>query len=214
MKWLLALLCVLSVAIVIAGVLILVYHDETKAIIDQYANLASVLGLFVSLVGFILTVSAVFETLRVSKQARQEIQKAAAEARKETKLTLDKIRLRMMEDTCEHAFLAASDARKAIRSSDWLRAIERCQEARRLASRLVAFGDLTEIERTLIRKAIDELKATISFIERNRLKPEPAQGLPDKALQPIDSLIDELDKVRGRLQHKVLEASHVDESTN
>src|SRR5438270_11725628 len=95
--------CVLSAVLVLAGVLAFVFQDETKPHIDHYPNFASVLGFFVSVVGFVLTVAAVFETLRVSRAAQHEIQKAAAEARQETKDLLAKIRVKMMEDTCDQA---------------------------------------------------------------------------------------------------------------
>ena len=71
MKWLLTALCCVSAALVTAGALGFVYLNETKPYIDLYANHFSVLGFFVSVVGFILTV-AVFETLRVSKKAQGE----------------------------------------------------------------------------------------------------------------------------------------------
>jgi hypothetical protein len=211
MKWLLVALIVLSTALIVGGALTFVYWEECKPFIDAYANHASVLGFFVSVVGFILTVWAVFETLRVSTKAQIAVQEAVIEARQETRLLLDKIRSRMMEDTCEQAFLFASKARYAIRSSSWLRAAERCDDARQLTARMLTFPDLTETERVALRAIIEDLKTTIAFIERYRLKKKDAPaGMPDEKRQSVDSLIDELEKIRARLQQRILEVSHAD----
>src|ERR1022692_1412707 len=164
MKWLLLSTFCLSAALVVAGVLVLVYPDESKPSIDSYANHASVMGFFVSVVGFVLTVWAVFETLRVSTKAQKATQEAVNAARQETRDLLDKIRIKMMGDTCEQAYLYASEARHAIRPENWLRAVERCHDARKLATRLLTFRDLNEVERIAIRAVVDDLKITIAFI--------------------------------------------------
>jgi hypothetical protein len=131
------------------------------------------------------------------------------ESREETHALLDKIRNRMMEDTCEHAFLYASEARHAIRSGSWLRAAERCDDARQLAARLLNFADLGDPERTAIRSIVEDLRTTSAFIERQRIEKKDApKGLPDDKRQPIDSLIDELEKIRSRMQQRILEVSH------
>ena len=65
----------------------------------------------------------------------------------------------------------------------------------------------------MIHAAVNELKATVAFIERNRLKDDVPSGMPDDKLQPIDSLIDELEKVRSRLQQQLLRDSHDDSAT-
>jgi uncharacterized membrane protein len=210
MKWLLIALCCLSAALVVAGVLGFVYVEETKPFVDFYANHFSVLGFFVSIVGFILTVAAVFETLRVSKKGQEEIQTAAREAREETRELLAKIRLKIMEDVCDQTYSFATEARHAIRTGSWLRVVERCHDARQLALRLLTFRDLADVERDVLLAVVDGLKTTVAFIERNRLKDDAPSGMPEDKLQPIDSLIDVLEKVRSRLQQQVLEISHAD----
>jgi hypothetical protein len=211
MKWPLFALFILSGALVFAGVFTFVYWDECKPFIDVIANHASVLGFFVSVVGFILTVAAVLETLKVTIQAQKEVQKAMLESRKETHALLDKIRSRMLEDTCEHAFLYASEARLAIRSGSWLRATERCDDARQLAARLLTFPDILLTESAAIRPILDDMKIAIAFIERNRLGKKIAlAGMPDDKRQPVDSLIDELEKIQSRLQQRILEVPNVD----
>lgn len=214
MKWLLLALGLLSLALVIAGTLAFVFEEKTKPYIDQYANHASVFGFLVSVVGFILTVSAIFETLRVSRQSQRETAAGVNAVRTESRALLGKIRVKMMGDTCEQAYLFASEARHAIRSGLWMRAVEKCQDARILPSRLLSFQDVTEAQRTAIRAAVEDLEATIGFIERNRLKQSPPPGMPDNKVQPLDSLINELEKVRGRLLQQLLEVPYVDNTAN
>jgi len=213
MKWILIATFCASVAILVTGVLALVYLDESKPYIDRYANHAGVLGLFVSVIGFGLTVWTVFETLRVSTKAQREIQAAVGDARKETKEFLGKIRIKMMEDTCDQAYSFAAEARHAIRTGSWLRAVEKCHDARQLGLRLLTFRELLETERVAIRVVVNDLKTTIAFIERNRLKDDAPAGMPDDKLKPVDSLVDELEKVRSRLQQQFLEISHADDTS-
>ena len=206
MKWLLIATCCFSATLLIAGILVFVYPDKTKPYIDDFANRASVFGFFVSVIGFILTVWAVFETLRVSTKAEKEIQGAGIEARQETRALLTKIRDRIMEETCEQAIIFASDAQHAIRSGSWLRAAERCADARKLAARLLSFSELSEAERILIRALVEDLSTTNTWIEKYKLKKKDAPtGMPHEKRQPVDSLIDELEKIRTRLQQRILE---------
>lgn len=210
MKLLLPLLCVLFAVLVCAGVAGFVYEEEIKPYVDRYANMASVLGFFVSVVGFILTVSAIFETLRVTKQAQREVQHAALEGREEARRLLDNIRIKMLEDTCDQAYSFAMEGRNAIRTGSWLRAIEKCHDARQLATRLLIFQDLLDNERAAIRAIVDEVRTTIAFMERNKLKAGAPVGLPDEKLQPIDLLLDELERIRSRFQQQLLEVPHGD----
>ena len=210
MKWILLSVYCVAGLLVVSIVLALVFVEQTRPVVDFYANHASVLGLLVSIIGFALTMWTVYETLKVSTKAQRETSVAVREARQETMELLERIRIKMMGDTCEQAFWFATEARHAIRAATWLRAAERCHDAQILASRLTSFRDLTDAERISIRTAVENLRSTIAFIEKNRLKPEPAQGMPADKVQAIDSLIDELDKIRSRLQQELLEVYHGD----
>ncbi len=213
MKWILITIFCSSAALVLTGALALFYFDESKLYVDRYANHAGVLGLLVSVIGFGLTVWTVFETLKVSTKAQREIKQAVSEARAETREFLGKIRIRLMEDTSDQAYAFAVDARYAIRIGSWLRAAEKCYDARQFASRLLNFRDLLDIERDSIGTVVEDLKITIAFIERNRLKEGAPAGMPDDKIQPVDSLIDELEKVRSRLQMQILEVEDAGHTT-
>src|SRR5947207_6079765 len=55
---------------------IALYHRENST----FANVASIWGLFVGLIGFIVTIYTLFETQRVARRAQKEIQAATIEA--------------------------------------------------------------------------------------------------------------------------------------
>jgi hypothetical protein len=198
----------LSMAIVFAIICSVAFYDELKPFADKFGNLAGVLGLCVSVAGFPLTVWAVLEAIRVSAAARKEIRKEIASVRQETKVLLGRIRLKSVSDVCDQAFNYATESRSAIRSNSWHRAAERCHDARLLTLDLLAYDELKASESTIFRAVVEDLKTVISFIERNRLKPQSIPGMPSDKIAPLDLLIDGLQTVRSRLKQELLEYSN------
>jgi hypothetical protein len=197
------------IAVATLVIISLTLFDDTKGTADRYGNHASIIGLFVSIVGFALTVWTVLETLRLNTKSQDETRRQVAAARQETRGLLDNIRAKAMSDTCEQAYHYATEARHAIRLSFWVRAAERCQDARQQTLTLLNFQDLRDHERTPIRAVVEDLKTVIAFIERNRIRDNPPAGLPDDKILPVDSLIDELQRVRSRLQQQLMEMPNV-----
>src|SRR5205823_10429465 len=78
-KWI-----ILLAAVAIAGMAIYFWPDLYAAF-GWFGNVASVLGLLVSVVGFILTIWTVLETKRISQDAQERIQQAFNEAQQETR---------------------------------------------------------------------------------------------------------------------------------
>src|SRR5258708_15608320 len=108
MKWMRSVLSWCSVLLLVCAVLVGVFFQETRVFFDAFANHASVLGLVVSVVGFVLTVWTVLETLRVSTAAQEVIKKEVNAVRRETMGMLSKISLYSMGNTFEPAFLFAT----------------------------------------------------------------------------------------------------------
>lgn len=165
MKWILLSVYFVTALLVASIVLAFVYFEETKPYADLYGNHAGVLGLFVSIIGFALTVWTVYETLKVSTKAQKETAAAVNAARKETKELLEKVRTKMMGETCEQALFYAMEARKSVGKGNWPVAVERCHDARYLATRLFGFREITDAEREAIRTVLEDLKSTIAFME-------------------------------------------------
>lgn len=187
--------------------IVLFFPEATRPLADLYGNHASVLGLLVSVIGFALTVWTVLE-------AQKAIRQEAAKARKETRKLLANIRVKSLGDTCDQALFVAAEAKNAISTLSWQRAAERCEDARRLTLRLLAFPELTQEEQTVFRTVVEDLKAAVSFIERNRLKPNAPTTMPADKAAPLNSLRDELDKLRTRLHHQLFEVPDDDERTD
>ncbi len=160
------------------------YLQETKFYVDLYANHSSVGGLSISIAGFILTIWTVSEGARANKLAQAQIKIEAEQAREETRKLLSKIRLSSIRDLCDQTQSYTDEARHAIRTNLWMRAAEKCGDARKLVLRLLDFPDLIDEERTSLRAIVEDLQTTISFIERYRLKANSTPGLPKTSWLP------------------------------
>jgi hypothetical protein len=73
--WTLTALSTAGLAAAVVG-----WWSQVLAWCNAFGNLASVLGLAVSLFGFMFTLIAILETKRIAKQAQEEIQAATAQA--------------------------------------------------------------------------------------------------------------------------------------
>ncbi|MGH7221678.1 MAG: hypothetical protein ACRELF_00455 [Gemmataceae bacterium] len=196
---------------VVLGFLAL-FRQEVFAFIDRLANTASVLGLLVSIIGFVLTLWTVYETQRASRQAQNQIEKEVAAARRETQQAVEKIALQLLQAECEGIYRLLMEPRRAIRDGQWVRAAERCQEAKQGLVHLGAYRHLDRQEKESFATGADDLQATIAFIERNRLKPNPPAGLPDDKLQPLDTALTQLERTRSRLLQLFLEIPYANQS--
>jgi hypothetical protein len=197
----------IGVAIV---VLAIIFRREVFPIIDETANTASVVGLLVSVVGFALTVWTVYETQRVSQEAQLQIEKEVAAARKETRQAVEKIALQLLQAEIEGSYRLITEARLAIQDGRWSRAAEKCQDARQSVVRLAAYRHLGEQERLAYVVGAENLQLTIGFMERNRMKPNAPAGLPSDKLQPLDTLLTQLERTRARLLQLLLEIPYAD----
>lgn len=170
------------------------------------------MALLVSILGFGLTVWTILETRRATTAAQVKLQNEIDKTRQETKDLVKRIRLKSLENACEQAFFFASEARHAIRSMQWLRAAERCSDARQLASRLPYFPELTDAERTPLRAAVEDLKSVAAFIEKNR-KPGAVTELQADKVAPVDGLLDAVGAIRNRPQQLQLEPPNANDNS-
>src|ERR1700741_4623705 len=71
---------VLILGVVLLGITfgIALYQRESST----FANFASIWGLFVGLIGFVITIYTLFETQRVSRKAQRDIQEATVQAQR------------------------------------------------------------------------------------------------------------------------------------
>jgi len=176
----------------------------TKEFVDAYANHATMLGLVVSVVGFGLTVWTLKAGIRANKRAQDKIQQEVEKVRQEAMEMIEKIRSKSLQYTCDQAIFLVEEARYAIRTKNWLRAVEKTGDARRLALDLLGFSALVETERTPMRSIVEDLRTTVSFIERNRLKNGSVIGLPDEKVALLVFLSDVLGQIRSRFNQQLM----------
>jgi hypothetical protein len=155
----------------------------------EWGDAASVVSLFITLVGFTLTLRGQWKIRQVAKETvkRVAIQLAAADVGNLLRLV--------------------TDAREAGRSAAWARAIDRCQDARLIAIPMIESPFLTGEEKTALRRASEDLRIMIQYLENNRLPPgsSPA-NLPDAKKRVLDRMVAAFGGIKGRLLHLALEA--------
>lgn len=192
-----------------------------RPFLEMLGNLAGVWGLWVSVVGFGLTFWTIFETRRVSREeqqktqaaiaaAREETQRAVAAARKETREAVEKIALQLLQDECEAAHRLVSDATKAAQEKNWLRALDRFEEARRMVVLLASFPQLNTGEKQALATGRDDLRITIDHVQERALQQDPSADLPVARWKPLRKLLTLLEDIRARLRRSVLEPPHAD----
>lgn len=153
-------------------------------------NVASILGLLISAVGFIVTIWTVLETQRIERQARDEIARALVDAgaaitaaQNETR---DLIAQQRGRSLCEDAVRLLGEARSSIRDGLWRRAAEKLQDAGGVCLRLGGSVIVRSEERETLGAAVGSLQAVIRYIERNRLtQAGPTPSLPPVTLNPL-----------------------------
>src|SRR5204862_2676362 len=129
---------------------IALYHRESST----FANVASIWGLFVGLIGFIVTIYTLFETQRISRKAQQEVQKATVEAQQaiqkaareaqeavknaqeQTRQVLERVRHGVREADFATLHMWVRDLRNAATLGEWPRALLFAEECPAVAERL------------------------------------------------------------------------------
>jgi hypothetical protein len=216
LKWVL----VLVVSVVLLGVAfgIAYYCRENSTI----ANFASIWGLSVGVIGFIVTIYTVFETQRVSREAQQEIQtatveaqqkieeaakqaqEAVKEAQEQTRQVLERVKSGVRDTTYWTLLMWMKNLRQAAMQRDWPRALLLTEECPAVAERLVAAEGLSAGERKNLRERIDNVRALGVFIRNKRMPDGPGQllNLDTSQATALEELIRLLEALGGRLHHE------------
>jgi hypothetical protein len=161
----------------------------------RWGDVASVLGfvlgvasLIISLVGFGLTLRALFRVKQATREA------------------LGKVGMQLLVAETSALLRLVTEARDAARDGLWPRAIDRCQQARHIVVPLAHNPHLLEEEQAALRKADNDLRLVLQYIENERLPPTSQPGnLPDAKKRAMDAMVTALGNIQGRLQTKALE---------
>lgn len=165
----------------------------TRYVIEHYGDIASVVGLLISLIGFVITLWNLRKTRRAAEEARQ----AAREAVQRTGAHL-------LTHEVGTSLQLVREIDVACRERNWTNATHRCGEARiRLAPRLADSG-LDSEEREVIHRAIDDIWIILNELQRIQQAPNP-RDLATRSAKRLHELITALGRIKGRLQSQALE---------
>ena len=211
---------VLVVGVLLLGLTLVIALSHRES--STFANVASIWGLFVGLIGFIVTIYTLFETQRVSRKAQGEVQKATVEAQQkieeaakqaqdavkeaqeQTRQVLERVRSGAREATYWTLLMWMKNLRQAAMQRDWPRALLFAEECPAVGERLVRAEGLSANERKGLRERIDDVRLLHAFIRTERM-PEGANkllGLDLAQAKALDDLIRLLEALGGRLHHE------------
>ena len=208
---------VLVTGVVLLGVTLAIalYHHDNSLLV----NVASIWGLFVGLIGFIVTIYTVFETQRIARKAQQEVQattaqaqqaieKAVSDAREavenakdQIRQTLERVRHRGREADPATLHAWVKELRTAARTGDWPRALLLAEECPAVAERLRNAEGLEDSERDGLRVGADDLRLIQVYIPRERLNTQ-TPNLPTNHAKRVEALATLLEQIEGRLHHE------------
>lgn len=180
-----------------------------------FVNVASIWGLFVGLIGFLVTIYTLFETQRVTRDAQRETRAATEKARQETKeaiqrsqeqtqLMFARVRAGLREVNFWTLSSWVKTLRAAVAQKDWPRALFLSEESSAVGERLAHSEGLTAQEQAALLDRLDDVRALHVLIRTQRTADgsDPALPLDAKDLDPLDQLVHLLDSIGGRLHHE------------
>jgi hypothetical protein len=160
---------------------------------QEYGNLASVLGLILTVFGFGLTLWSI----RAARAAARE--------------AIRRIGSQLLEGDITRAIRHLQQVRASARDRKWRRSIDYCDEVRECLAGLVGHPRLTANDRQFLSASIDNLGQLVQTMYAMSRRPRRGQGLPrldETKYRLLDEMIDRLGNVQGSLRATVLETPH------
>lgn len=184
---------ILSVAIAVA----IIFREGTLG------NVASIVGLTVSVLGFAVTIWTVRDARQQIKDASDRAENAMAQTRADARRAVERIAGQLLAADCANLRGGVEDLRQAAQDTKWPRAMYRCQECRPVAIRLARDSHLTGDEGSALRAAADDLRLIRRFLEKYRSAGESGL-LQEGHVQSLDRMIGLLSEIQARLHHESL----------
>ena len=158
-----------------------------------YGNLASIVGLILTLIGFVFTAWKIIQTRR-----------SAEEATRIAKGAITQISTRLFSNQIADGVRLASELRNACRMEQWERAIDRCEQLRLLLASVVEDSNIRLGESNYISEAIDDLGLILRRLEEIT-RGGRATSLTPNMQKVLDTLTITLGRLNGRLKNSALE---------
>lgn len=160
---------------------------------NHYGDIASVVGLVVSMLGFSFTLWQV----RKSRTAAERAQMIAHEA-------IDRVSSRLLFTQIATAVRLVQEVRSFCRASDWPRAVDRCEQLGIVLAGVVDDAKLKGEERAAVSSAMDYLSLIVRHIEAIGQGKKLAL-VPPRMMETLDRIVVLLSRIDGRLRTVALE---------
>lgn len=164
-----------------------------EPLLSTYGDLASIVGLILTFIGFAFTLRKVVQTRR-----------AAEEATRIAKGAIAQVSTRLFSNRIADGIRLAFELKNACRMQQWERAIDRCEQLRFLLASIVEDSNIRPDEGAYISVAIDDLGLILRRLE-GITRGGRATSLPPKMREALDTLTTELGRLDGRLRNAALE---------
>jgi hypothetical protein len=155
-------------------------------LVEHYGDIASVVGLVTTIVGFAVTIHGVRKARRVAEEA------------------LSRIKGQLLSDNVAGMLRTFRQLDSACRSARWEEAQDRCDDARVVLAQLGANPRLGEDESTLVHSTLTDLGDLLAQIHKNR-RLSSQKPIPQRLSRRLHEVITMLGKFHERLRSDTLE---------
>ena len=164
-----------------------------EPLLTAYGNLASIVGLILTIMGFAFTAWKIIQTRRSAEEATRIAKGAIAQ-----------ISTRLFSNQIADGVRLASELKNTCRMEQWERAIDRCEQLRLLLASVVEDRNIRPDESNYISVAIDDLGLILRRLE-GMTREGSATSLTPNMQKVLDTLTITLGRLDGRLKNAALE---------
>jgi len=156
--------------------------------VDTWGNSASVVGFFITIIGFIIT-------WIMQRNIRLEIKKS-----------LQKVARQVIQSSLDQLQSKLKMVKENVAIPSWQRALDCCNEARDIALRTLGNPHLNQAEIAGMRSHADDLAQIRDYIRANKLVPDAPPVFQKKKNDALEAMITFVTTVQVRLDALIWEA--------
>jgi hypothetical protein len=160
---------------------------------EHYGDIASVVALLITLVGF-------YFTIRNTKRAKE----AAEDARRAARETMARIGSQLLSNEIAASLQLVREVDAACRERSWNIAAYRCDEVRTRLARLLENPGLRSEELERINAAIADFGTILGTIPAPHEPASRTKDVPPRVTKRLHAIITDLAKIEGRIHSETL----------
>jgi len=189
--------------LVVAG-FVWYYWSAVYAFCRSMGDVASVFGLVLGLLGFVITIATLLDIRRISERARAETRRVVSGA-------IQRVAHVLLSTETLALLRLVSSIRTGCGAGQWAEAVVLGREAQLATSQALGNPLLLDPEKQVIRDAGLDLHLIVRYIESKRLTPTPPpQGAPFQPLSgrhinKLDAIVVARGEIHARLRQQALE---------